>query len=194
GIDRLNNMEQVLINNPDAGNYTVEITGFNVPMGPQEYFLVYEIITDNLVVTYPNGGESFVPGSIQAIHWDATNTIDNFVLEYTTNNGASWNSIATVNNSLRIFSWNVPITVSGEARVRVSSGSFQDESDANFSIANIVGGVIQVIQVCPNTASFSWNATAGAESYDFYTLGSKYMEVAGTSTINSITIPINDPN
>src|SRR5690606_17513040 len=55
-------------------------------------------------------------------------------------------------------------------------------------------GVIQVIQVCPNTASFSWNATAGAESYDFYTLGAKYMEVVGTTTINSITIPINDPN
>ena len=28
GPDHLNNMEQVLINNPSAGNYDIDITGF----------------------------------------------------------------------------------------------------------------------------------------------------------------------
>ncbi len=194
GIDRLNNMEQVLINEPNAGNYTIEITGFNVPMGPQEYFLVYEIITENLVITYPNGGESFFPGGNEAIHWDATNTTEDFLLEYSINNGSTWIPIATVNSNLRIYSWTTPSSITGDARIRITSGSFQDESDSNFSIANFVGGNIQVVQICPETASFSWNAIAGAESYDFYTLGEKYMEVAGTTTINSITIPIDNPD
>lgn len=194
GIDRLNNMEQVLINDPDSGNYTIEITGFNVPMGPQEYFLVYEIITENLVITYPNGGESFFPGGNEVIHWDATNTTDDFLLEYTTDNGISWSPIATVNSNLRLYSWTVPATVTGQAKVRVTSDTYQSESNSTFSMANFVGGLIQVTQVCANTASFSWNALAGAESYDFYTLGQKYMELAGTTTTNSITIPINNPN
>ena len=47
GDDHLNNVEQVLINNPLAGTYTIDVTGFAVPMGPQDYFIVYEIITVN---------------------------------------------------------------------------------------------------------------------------------------------------
>ncbi len=193
GIDRLNNMEQVLLNNPASGNYTIEVTGFNVPMGPQEYFVVYEIITDNLTVTYPNGDEHFVPSEVEAIHWDATNTTDNFILEYSTNGGTSWNNIATVNSNLRIYSWAVPSTITGEARIRVTSGSFQDSSDDYFSIANLVSG-LQITQVCPDEATFTWNAMADANEYDLYMLGETYMEVAGTSNTTSVTVPITDPS
>lgn len=194
GIDRLNNMEQVLINNPDAGNYDIEISGFNVPFGPQEYFVVYEVISEQLVVTYPNGGESFFPAGQQVIHWDATNTTEDFLLEYSTDNGGSWNTITTVNSNLRLFNWTTVNQITGEALVRVTSGAHQDVSDANFSIANFPGGIIEVLQVCPENASFSWNAVSGAESYDFYTLGEKFMEVVGTTNTNSITIPITNPN
>lgn len=194
GIDRLNNMEQVLINDPDTGNYSIEITGFNVPFGPQEYFVVYEIITEQLVLTYPNGEERFFPGGLEEIQWDATNTTENFLLEYSTDNGGSWTTITTLSSDSRIYSWSTPNIITGDARVRVTSGVHQDESDNNFSITNFPGGNFQVIQVCPDNASFSWNAIAGAESYDFYTLGEKYMEVAGTSNTNSITIPITNPN
>lgn len=191
GPDHLNNMEQVLINNPASGNYTINIKGFNVPMGPQEYFVVYEIISDNITVTYPNAGESFVPGETESIHWDAVavNTTSNFVLEYSTNNGGSWNTIASVSNTTTNYGWNVPNNVTGEALIRVSNGASQDVSDETFSIAPLVSNV-QVTQVCPTEASFSWNAVANAESYDLYILGDKYMEVAGTSTTNSITVSI----
>jgi hypothetical protein len=191
GPDHLNNMEQVLINNPASGNYNINIKGFNVPMGPQQYFVVYEIISDNITVTYPNAGESFVPGETESIHWDAVavNTTANFVLEYSTDNGGSWNSIATVPNTTTNYAWSVPNTVTGDALIRVSNGASQDVSDENFSIAPLVGNV-QVTQVCPTEASFSWNAVPNAESYDLYILGQKYMEVAGTSNTNSITVTI----
>lgn len=192
GIDRKNNMEQVLINNPVSGNYTIEISGFNIPMGPQQYFIVYEIITEKLVITYPNGGEKFTPGTSEAIHWDATNTTQNFILEYTTNNGTSWNPIATVNSNLKIYSWTVPSTITGNAKIRISSGAIQGQSTNTFSIANMVTG-LQITQVCTTTASFTWTAVSGAESYDLYVLGLKYMEIVGTSANNSITIPITNP-
>ncbi|WP_245574846.1 S8 family serine peptidase [Aequorivita capsosiphonis] len=195
GPDHLNNMEQVLINNPTAGNYNINIKGFNVPVGPQEYYVVYEIIEDNVTVTYPNAGESFVPGETESIHWDAVpvNTTSDFVLEYSVDNGTSWNAIATVSNTTTNYGWSVPNSVTGDALIRVSNGSFQDVSDDTFSIAPLVTNV-QVSQLCPTEASFSWNAVADAESYDFYILGEKYMEVVGTSTTNTITVPISDPD
>ncbi|MDA8234576.1 MAG: S8 family serine peptidase [Clostridia bacterium] len=38
--DRLNNVENIKVNNPEVGTYTVRITGYNVPIGPQDYSLV----------------------------------------------------------------------------------------------------------------------------------------------------------
>ena len=195
GPDHLNNVEQVLINNPAAGSYDIEVTGFNVPVGPQEYFVVYEIIEDNITVTYPNGSEPFIAGETESIHWDAINTSSDFDLEYSTDNGGSWNSIASVGNTVTNYAWSVPSSVTGEALIRITSGAFQDVSDANFSIANMVTNV-NITQVCPNEASFGWNAVANAEFYDLYLLGNEYMEVVGTSVTSNITVPIanaNDP-
>ncbi|MDC8005039.1 S8 family serine peptidase [Aureisphaera galaxeae] len=193
GVDRLNNMEQVLLNNPAAGDYDLEITGFNVPMGPQEYFIVYEIITENLTVTYPNGGEPFDPSVNENIHWDAINTTDGFTIEYTTNDGSSWNSIVTVSAATTNYLWNVPSEITGEARIRITSGSFSDESDGNFSIAPTVTGM-NITQVCPTEASFTWTAVAEADGYDLYLLGDRYMEVVGSTNTNSINVPIADPS
>jgi hypothetical protein len=193
GADHLNNVEQVLLNNPVAGNYDIEIAGFNVPVGPQEYFIVYEIISENLTLTYPNAGESFVPGETESIHWDATNTTADFDLEYSTDNGASWNAITTVNSDVTNYGWAVPSTVTGDALIRISSGGFSDVSDENFSIANLPSNA-QVSQICPTQATFVWGAVPGAESYDFYMLGSTYMDLVGSSTATSITLPITNPS
>jgi len=38
--DKLNNVERVEIKNPVKGMYTVEVSGFNVPLGPQDFSLV----------------------------------------------------------------------------------------------------------------------------------------------------------
>ncbi|MEZ4778155.1 MAG: S8 family serine peptidase [Flavobacteriaceae bacterium] len=189
GPDHLNNVEQVLINNPAAGNYDLDITGFNVPVGPQSYYIVYEIIQDNLTLTYPNDGESFVPGQQETIHWDAINTVAGFTLEYSTNNGGTWNNIGSVANTVTNYNWLVPTTLTGEAKIRITSGAFSDESDGTFSIADQVTG-LTLTQVCPTQAVFNWNAIPGAESYDLYILGAKYMEIAGSSATNSITVPI----
>jgi Subtilase family len=42
GRDSLNNVEQVLLVSPNQTNYTLEIKGFSVPIGPQKYWVVVE--------------------------------------------------------------------------------------------------------------------------------------------------------
>lgn len=192
GIDRLNNMEQVLINNPSTGNHTITITGHNVPQGPQEYFVVYEVITENLTVTYPNGGENLKMYTREYIQWDAINTTQSFDVEYSTDNGSTWNNIATVPSDTYLYEWNVPSDApTGEGLIRVTSGSYQDVSDAIFNVAR-TPNIVKVAMVCENTATFEWNAIDGADSYDLYILGEKYMEVAGSSSTLSVTVPIDD--
>ncbi len=193
GEDHLNNMEQVLINNPAAGNYDLDVSGFNVPMGPQEYFIVYEIITENLTLTYPNGEERFDPNVNQNIHWDAINTTDGFTLEYSTDGGNNWTNIVTVASTATNYLWNVPPVVTGEARVRVTSGAFSDESDGDFSIAPTVTGV-SLTQVCPDQASFTWTNIPDADGYDVYLLGDRYMEIVASTNTNSANITITDPD
>ena len=192
GPDHLNNMEQVQINNPTAGDYTLDISGFNIPIGPQEYFIIYEIIVNNINVTYPNGGEHFVSGESEILHWDAINTTEDFNLEYSTDNGVSWSTIATVPSNTTNYDWDIPFSLKGAALVRVSSGSFTDTSDGLFSLSEQVQS-FSFSQVCPDEITFSWNALADAESYDIYVLGEKYMEVVGNTTTTSFSIPITDP-
>jgi len=193
GPDHLNNMEQVLLNNPVAGNYDLNITGFSVPMGPQEYFVVYEIFSENLTVTYPNAGEKFTPGQTESIHWDGINTGAGFTLEYSNDNGGTWNNIGSVGATVTNFGWAVPADITADAKIRITSGAFEDESDETFSIATQTANV-EITQVCPTQASFTWDAVTDADEYDLYLLGTRYMVVAGTATTNSITVAITDPN
>ena len=192
GTDRLNNVEQVVISNPAAGTYNVNIAGFNVPMGPQKYYVVYEIITDGITLTYPIGGEKLIAGAQTLVHWDSQNAVNNTQIELSEDNGATWTNLVTLPPASRNYTWNVPNDlVSGECMLRITNGTFTDQS-ATFSSARRVSGV-GVTQVCPDGATIIWAGISGATSYDVYVLGEKYMEVAATVTVNSIVLPLPDP-
>ena len=189
GVDRLNNVEQVLINNPSAGTYDVDVTGFNVPQGPQEYFIVWEIIEDNVTVTYPNGGEKFRPSDSFPIHWDAINTTQDFVLEYSDDNGASWTNIATVPSDEFLFTWSPTADITGEGLIRVTSGAFSDDSDDVFSVANFPSAMT-LTRVCEGKATFVWSPVDDVEFYDVYLLGDKYMEVVASVTETTAEVDV----
>lgn len=192
GIDRLNNVEQVVINNPDAGDYTIDVTAFNIPVGPQDYYIVYEVITEKLQVTFPNGGEKLVPGEVLPIHWDAVNAFGTFSLEYSVDNGATWTLIGSASSAATNLNWAVPNNISGECLVRITNGSSVDVSDNTFSIASQVSG-ITVTQVCPDAITVTWDALTDATEYDVYLLGDRFMEVVGTTSDTTFSIPITNP-
>ena len=105
GIDNLNNMEQVLINLPSAGDYTLTVKGTEIPFGNQKYYVLWELITDDIMLTYPNGGECFSSTGSQVIHWDAHSKDGSFLLEYSLDNGAIWETITTRPGNTRLYSW-----------------------------------------------------------------------------------------
>lgn len=188
-VDNLNNMEQVTIDNPIPGNYSISIDGFAVPQGPQEYFIVYEFERDEVLLTYPVGGEGLEPGTSERIRWDASEGTTPFTLEYSTDNGANWNTISNPAATARFANWSIPNVLTGEALVRITRGAEMDESDEVFSIIRTPDN-LGFGWACPDSLNFTWDAVSGATSYEVYMLGNTYMDAMGTTTATNFTLPV----
>ncbi len=196
GVDTLNNMEQVTIDAPSAGTYTVNVIGTEVPQGPQSYYVVWEFINDEIAVTYPNGGEGFVPNEQETIRWDAYGSTGTFLVEYSTDNGATYNiASGAVLGSSRQFTWTVPPTVTGEAKIRVSRNAISDENDQPFAIIGTAAN-LAVDWSCPDSIRLKWDTISGASGYVVYQLGAYYMDSIGTTATNNYIVygtnPIDD--
>ncbi len=187
GEDHLNNMEQVAVENPMPGSWTIHINGTAVPQGPQTFYLNWDFLTAGPEITYPSGGEGFVPGSMERIHWDAYGSDGSFELEYSLDSGQVWNALATVNGDQRMFDWLVPEEISGQVLLRISRNGQSDLSEV-FSIIGVPEN-LQVDVACPDSIQLSWDSVPGAVAYDFFVLGDRFMDSVATTSANSISIP-----
>ncbi|MFM8837984.1 MAG: dockerin type I domain-containing protein, partial [Bacteroidota bacterium] len=174
--------------NPVAGTYTARIMGQGIALGPQVYWLVYEWHTDQITMTYPMGGESFVSGETEILRWDATGNTGPFTLQWSSNNGQSWTTIASnLAASVRHYSWVVPSTTSGQIKIRVSSGAVVSESAQPLNISPLVTN-IAFPTVCSTSLTLSWSAVTGAGRYIIHRLGARYMDSIGTTTSTTFTV------
>ncbi len=194
GVDHLNNMEQITIDDPVSGDHTLEISGFSLPQGVQTYYVVYEFINDDVVLTYPIGGEGINNVINEVVRWDAFGDFGTFTLEYSDDNGDTWNLIADdISGSERSYNWNVPSITTGLALVRVSRNGHSSESHAPFSIIR-VPKALNTNWVCDNYMEVKWSTVTGATGYEVSVLGEKYMEPVGTTTNTSLIIPVSGPD
>ncbi|HQV00619.1 MAG TPA: S8 family serine peptidase, partial [Bacteroidia bacterium] len=183
-IDRLNNQEQAVINNP-SGSYTFKVVGFNVPQGPQDFYVVYYFETDSIMVTYPLGGESVAPGELEKIRWDALGNTAPFSVSYSADSGTTWTVInANVAANRRYLDWTTPTAPSPNYLIKVERNGMEDVSDATFNLMAVPTG-LTVDFACPDSIKISWNNVAGAAYYEASRLGAAYMDSNGTSTTNS---------
>src|SRR5690606_8568269 len=90
GIDRINNVEQVTLNNPAPGTYSIKVKGHAVPEANQEYFVVYDFQQQGISMQYPFGGEALVAGDSMIIYWEASESSNNFSVLFSVDNGANW--------------------------------------------------------------------------------------------------------
>lgn len=189
GEDHLNNVEQIQIDNPDAGTYTLTLKGTSIPLGPQTYYIIIDYISQNkITMTYPFGGESFVPGETQRIRWDASPTTENFSLSFSTDSGQTWTNIPkTIAADTRFFDWIVPENLSGKIWMRVASNTVSDETDYPFYILGTPSD-IRLTEKCANTSIIKWSLVPGADGYEVMRLGEKYMEVITTSSVDSAIV------
>lgn len=188
GEDHLNNMEQVQIDNPTPGDYTVRINGTVIPFGIKTFHIVYEYQTEAVDITYPIGGETMVPGELQNIHWDALGQLEDYQLSYSIDGGTTWELIASVAGTERLYTnWTVPNVTTGNGKIRITSSNGNEAiNEIDFNITPLPQN-LAVANACPEGITLSWDAMPDVDSYDVYVLGEKFMEVDGNSIENTYT-------
>ncbi|HET9057798.1 MAG TPA: S8 family serine peptidase [Chitinophagaceae bacterium] len=189
GADHVNNIEQVTIDNPAEGNITVNVNGFNVPQGPQEYVIVYEFIKKGIEIIYPNGGEKLIPNlatgtPVTFITYDG-NT-DPLTLEYSLDSGTNWTVLSNnIAYNAVVYNWSIPTNLeTGKALLRLSRNNtaYNDLSDENFTILGIPGSV-SVTNLCNGYVRLSWPAVANATDYEvMIKKGAEMVSIGSTST------------
>jgi len=187
GADHRNNIEQVVINNPPGGNFNLTVMGTAVPSGAQGFILTYEMIPPSVIVEYPYGGETWVPGTTEIIRWNAYGGDPNtFTLEYSPDHGSTWSTISsTVPATQRNYSWTVPATATSQGLIRVTRNGTAYSDTSNYDLTVLGQPVVTVTNPCQGYAQLNWGAISSATSYDIMQLkGDSMVKVASTTATN----------
>lgn len=188
GIDSLNNVEQIVINDP-SGVCSLKVDGFSIPFGPQKYCVIYDFIQEGIRLTYPQGFEKWKPGDQEIVRWESQDTSSPITLRYSTNNGTTWNNIASnISAKSRSYGFNVPNILTNQFKVAILQNVDTDTSEQPSFVMNVPTG-LTVQKNCGDSMILSWPATTGAVGYIVYKLGAEYMDsIAKTNTNRYIKV------
>jgi hypothetical protein len=106
---------------------------------------VFSIVpSPGLTLTSPNGGERLTVDTLYDITWSfSQGEVEDVILEYSIDNGASWCTIGSAAADSGSYSWTVPDNPSENCLVQVRAGDADDApsdvSDSVFSIIPDIG-------------------------------------------------------
>jgi len=146
----VNSRQVVATGLPNSGAYTWTLTGATMTGSTLKIRISdgsrttvtdmsngYFRIRGGLTLTKPNGGEIWGAKSPQNITWTANGNIPNIKLDYSQDNGATWQTIIASATNILSYTWTLPDVQTAQALVRVSDAtddSVTDTSNAIFSI------------------------------------------------------------
>lgn len=188
GIDTLNNVEQVVLNNPTNGSYTITVKGTSIPVGKQQFDVVYDFIPVGIKIKYPNTGTPLAGNDTMRIYWDASDNPNTFSIEYSINGGANWNMITNnVGSTIRHYFWNVPNVASSQAMVRITrNNTTQQDVTGVFTICPQPNVQLDAVQ-CPGYLAFNWNAIPGVSGYQILKkIGADLVPIDTVTTTNYV--------
>jgi hypothetical protein len=189
GRDSLNNNEQVQVDYPEIGQWNFVVKGKKVTNGQQQFILAIDTITTGLKMRYPIGGEYWQAGAREPIMWDFDDTVKQSVtIQYSGNNGATWNTIATnVPSTAQHYYWLTTASDSNGFLIRVTASGGQSITSGKISCMPIpVITIGAVNEQCPGYCRITWGSIGGATGYNIYMKqGDKMALVDSVGTLNN---------
>ncbi len=184
GADHTNNIEQVVIDNPSVGLYNLNVNLFNVPIGPQEYVVTYQLDMNGVTVEYPYGGETLVPGETETIIWSANgDEASTYNVDFSNNNGSSWVNIATgISSTARSLNWVVPTSPTNDGLIRVTKNISGNTDVSNYTFTILDVPTLNSNVPCEGFVNLNWATVTGATSYDVLQLKADSMSVIANVT------------
>lgn len=174
--DTLNNQEQVTLDNPAAGTYTISVQGTRVT-GRQVFALAWQFDTaTRFLWTYPTPSDPVEAGSRTVLRW-LSNRGGNGTLEWSLNGGA-WQPIGSgIAPSSAFYAWQAPDTT-GLLRFRFrgsGADAVSDETVISRRVSPTTGFN------CTDSFLLVWNNVPPG-NYQVSELGARYLQPFRSST------------
>ncbi|MGN6399355.1 MAG: S8/S53 family peptidase [Flavisolibacter sp.] len=171
--DTLNTVEQITVDDPQAGNYVLEVTGSHIITASQSFAIAYQIDTaNNFQWIYPTGSDVLRAGSVNTLRWQ-TNMAGDAKIEYSLD-GIKWQLLNdNVNAQQQYFQWLVPDTTSKALLRFVIPSVVSEIASDSFVISKPLD--LKVGFNCPDSFLLFWNRLP-VNQYELYSLGAKYLE------------------
>lgn len=183
GTDHLNNVEQITIEDHSPGLLTIVAHGYDIPGANQDFYIVYQWERDHAFVwTSPVTGDNMpydgeTPGYF---YWKSTLDQETGSLEYTIDNGNTWNVINDhVDLAKGYYRWQDTPDVNAVAQARMVTDS-QLYLTELFTISRPVS--VSNGFNCGDSVMIQWTHAEGADAYKVYTF-----EVGEMKTVTTLT-------
>ncbi|PKV63637.1 S8 family serine peptidase [Pontibacter ramchanderi] len=172
GLDRLNNVEQITVEKPAAGTYTLQVSGFRVPQGVQEFSLVYEL-EQGREWLHPIAATTLTAGQPNRLVWQSGAVTGAADLQYRLLGSDNWQTIAqNVDLSEGSYTWQTPDTVAtAQLRLLQKGTALQSEE---FVLARPAHPRIGFN--CEEQVMLHWPAQPNTQEYQVYQLGATHLE------------------
>jgi len=109
---------------------------------------VYDISNANFTlrggfaITSPNGGESWLVGSIQNVTWTTYGSYTSVNLSYSTDSGSTWNLIYGGLTNVGSYAWTIPDAIFATCKVKITATSDTEATDSSDAVFKIHGGLV----------------------------------------------------
>lgn len=162
GVDRLNNVEQIVISQPQSGDYILQVSAHELPQPGQRFYVVYDFVPQELKILSPAAMEAVRDSTDVFFYWSSTDTTNPIQVQFS-EDGLSWSDLVSLPGTARMYKWMPSGIASGNCRLRITQGALKDESGP--FVINTQSKLSLSPDQCPGSVSFTWTDVRGAANY-----------------------------
>ncbi|MEO0277200.1 MAG: hypothetical protein ABIL75_03275 [candidate division WOR-3 bacterium] len=110
------------IPNTPSNNCLVRIRNYENP-NVVDISDTFQIIPQEIFITSPVSGDSFIIGRKYFLTWDYTGAFPSVNIEYSVDGGVTWNTVALNVQNNQVYEWTIPNTPSNMALIKISNSA-----------------------------------------------------------------------
>ncbi|MDB4923151.1 S8 family peptidase [Mucilaginibacter sp.] len=183
--DTLNNTEQVSIQSPSPGIYTIYVTGRRVTIGPQVFYVAYQSkLVNQFEWMLPTGNKVFAADD-NYLRWQSSYNTLTGKLSVSYDHGTNWKQITNVNMADGYYKWTAPdVFTSAMLKMDINGQGYISKE---FVISKPL--TLNVGYNCTDGTLLHWNLQPGATGYVIYTIKDNLLQQLTTVTDTAVIIP-----
>jgi M6 family metalloprotease-like protein len=137
--------------------------------------ITFSVRITDIQLSSPIGGETWFAGTTKPITWVARNSTGTVNIEFSSDGGNNWQTIATGAHNNGSYNWtNLPAVTSAQCYIRITHNA-SGHTDTSLQAFEIISelAIPEVLYPAngelnvPTNPLFDWSAVAGADSYHF---------------------------